>query len=74
MHSSNIQASNPTPTTQSSGDASDPTPQPGQADMPPEHELMELDIPDDIPDIIDVPEEVLSDFDAWTNSMLDYGW
>ena len=46
-----------------------PSPQPGQVD-----ELMELDIPEDIPDLIDVPEEVLSDFEAWTHSMLDYPW
>ena len=33
---------------------------------------MELDILEDIPDILDVPEEVISDFEAWVQSVLDY--
>ena len=33
---------------------------------------MELDIPEDIPDLIDVPEDVMSDFDAWAHDMLSY--
>ena len=51
-----------------------PAPQLDQVVMHPEPELMELDIPEDIPDFIDVPEEVLLDFDAWAHSMLDYEW
>ena len=42
-----------------------PPPQPDQVEMPPEPELMELDILEDIPDITGVPEEVLSGLDAW---------
>ena len=48
--------------------------QPDQVEMPPEPELMESDIPEDIPDLIDIPEEVLSDFNAWAHSVLDYEW
>ena len=62
-------ASNPTTTAQSRR-ASNPTLQPDQIDMPPDHELMEPDIPD----FIDVPEEVISDFDALAQSVLDYPW
>ena len=40
--------------------------------MPAEHALMELDILEDIPAIIGVLEEVLSDFGAWVHSVLDY--
>ena len=39
MYPQNTWASNPTPTTQSGGDA-------------PEPELMELDVPEDIPDLM----------------------
>ena len=42
--------------------------------MPPEPQLMELNIPEDIPDLIDIPEEMLLDFDGWAHSMLDYKW
>ena len=42
--------------------------------MPPEPELMESDIPKDIPDFIDIHEEVLSHSDAWAHSVLDYEW
>ena len=41
--------------------------------MPP-YELMELYIPKDMSDLIDIPEEVLSDFDAWAHSVLDCEW
>ena len=43
-------------------------------EMPPEPELMELDIPENIPDLKDVPEEVLLDFDARAHSVLGYQW
>ena len=43
-----------------------------QVVMPPEPQLMGIDIPEDIPDLIDVPEEILLDFDAWAHSVLDY--
>ena len=42
--------------------------------MPSEPELIELDIPEDIRDLIDILGEVLSDFDAWEHSVLDYEW
>ena len=42
-----------------------PPPQPDQVEMPSEYKLVELDILDDIHDLTDIPEEVLSDFDAW---------
>ena len=51
-----------------------PSPQPKHVEMPPEYELMELDIPEDMPDLIDILEEVLSDVDAWTHSVLEYEW
>ena len=47
-------------------------PQPEQVEMPPEYELIELDIPEDIPELINVPEQMLSDFDVWAHSVLDY--
>ena len=46
-----------------------PPPQPGQVD-----EFMELGTQEDILDLIDIQEEVLSDFDAWAHSVLDYPW
>ena len=49
-----------------------PPPQPEQVEMSPQYELMESDIPEDMPDITDIQEEVLSDFDAWVHSVLDY--
>ena len=42
--------------------------QPDQVEVPLEFELMDLDIPD----LIDIPEDVVSDFNAWTQDMLDY--
>ena len=33
---------------------------------------MELDIQEDIPDLLDVPEEVISDFDVWAQDVLSY--
>ena len=38
---------------------------PDQVEVPLEFEVIELDIPEDIPDLFDVPQEVMSDFDAW---------
>ena len=35
---------------------------------------MEIEILEDIPDLLDVPDEVLSDFEAWAQSVLDYPW
>ena len=83
VHPWNTQANNPIPkpnkvempaippATQSSGN---PTPKPEQVEIPPQYELMELDIPDNMPDLIDILEEVLLDFDAWAHSVLDYEW
>ena len=47
---------------------------------PPQHQLevhqeaeqMELDIPDNIPDLLNVLEEVMFDFDAWAKDVLIY--
>ena len=77
----------PHPTIQSSGDArisppqpnqvempATPPPQPDQVAMPPGAEPMELDIPEDIPDLTDIPEEMLLDFDAWAHNVLHYEW
>ena len=33
---------------------------------------MELDILDDIPDLLDVPKEVMSEFDTWAQDVLSY--
>ena len=33
---------------------------------------MELDIPGDMPELLDVPKEVMSDFDAWAHDALSY--
>ena len=46
--------------------------QPDQVEVSPQFELMELDIPEDIPDLLDVPKEVMSDFDAWALGVLSY--
>ena len=51
-----------------------PLSQPDQLQMPPDQEHMEIDIPENTLDFIDVPEEVISDFDAWAHSVLDYPW
>ena len=37
-----------------------------------ESEQMGLDIPDDIPDLLDVPEVVMFDFDAWAQDVPSY--
>ena len=51
-----------------------PPPQSEQVEMSPQYKLMELDFPDDMPDLIGILEEVLSDFDAWSHSVLHYEW
>ena len=38
-----------------------PSQQPNQVEVPPELELMELHVLDDIPDLIDVPKHIVSD-------------
>ena len=49
-----------------------PSPQPDQVKMPLDYELMDLDILEDIPDLLDVPEHVMCDFDAWVQDVLSY--
>ena len=51
-----------------------PPSQAEQVDMPPQYELMVFDIPEDVPDLINVLGEVLLDFDALAHSVLDYEW
>ena len=34
-------------------------------------ENMDIDIPEDIPDLINVPEELLTDFKPWAQSVLE---
>ena len=48
--------------------------QPIPEEVPPEPEQMDMEILVDLPDIIDVPEEHLSDFDSWAHSVLEYQW
>ena len=49
-----------------------PPQQPNQVEMPTEPDLMDIDIPEDIPDFIDIPEEILLDIVAWAHSVLEY--
>ena len=49
-----------------------PPPQPDQIEMAPDYELTVLDIPEDIPDLLDIPEEVMSHSNAWAQEMLNY--
>ena len=49
-----------------------PPQQPYQVEVPSKLELMEMDIPDDIPDLIDVPEDIVLDFEAWAHDVLSY--
>ena len=51
-----------------------PPPQPNQVEMSPELENMEMNILEDIQDLINIPEEILLDFDAWAHSVLEYQW
>ena len=43
-----------------------------QVEVPQELKLMELNILDDIPDFLDVPDEVMFYFDAWAKNVLSY--
>ena len=61
VHTPDTQTSNSTPTAQSSG---------GTLEL----EQMDIEIPEDLPDLNDVPEEPLSDFDSWAHSVLEYQW
>ena len=49
-----------------------PTPQPEEVEMLPVPENMDIDIPEAIPDLINVPEDLLSDFDVWVQNVLEY--
>ena len=49
-----------------------PPQQPDQVEVLPEFDMMDLDIPEDIPDLLDIPEEIISDFDAWAQDELSY--
>ena len=49
-----------------------PTPQPDQVQMPQEPEQMVIEILEELPDLINVPKEVLSDFDSWAHNVLEY--
>ena len=69
------QAHNPyqQPHTCSPPKESQPFPQqPEQVEVPPEFEVMELNIPEGILDLLDEPQEVMSDFDAWAQDVLNY--
>ena len=48
--------------------------QPIQEEVPPEPEQMDMEILDDLPDIIHLPKDLLSDFDSWAHSALEYQW
>ena len=41
-------------------------------EVPPDYELTDLDIPEDIPDLLDIPEDDMSDFSAWVQDVLSY--
>ena len=49
-----------------------PSPQPDQVEMLPDYELMELDILEDIPDLVYIPEKMMSEFDDWAQDVLSY--
>ena len=51
-----------------------PTLQPTQEEILSEAELMDTSILDDLPDVINVPEELSSDFDSWAQSVLKHQW
>ena len=51
-----------------------PPPQPIQEEVLPEAELVETSILDDLPDVINVPKELTSDFDSWAQSVLGHQW
>ena len=43
-------------------------------EMTPVPNNMDIDIPQDIPDLIDIPEDMLLDFDALAHCVLEYQW
>ena len=43
-----------------------------QVEVPPEFELMELDITEDLPDLLDLPEDVMSNFDTCAQDVPSY--
>ena len=51
-----------------------PLPQPDQVEVSPEPEQMDVDILDNLPDVINVPKELSSDFETWSHSLLEYQW
>ena len=51
-----------------------PPPQSHQVKMPPKPEQMDMEIPEDLPDLTDVPEELLSDSNSWAHSVLEHQW
>ena len=51
-----------------------PSPQPDQVEVPQGLEQMDIKILEDLLDITDVPKELLSDFDSWAHSVLEYQW
>ena len=51
-----------------------PAPQAGQVEMPQKPEQMNINILENLPDLINVPKELLLDFDSWAQSVLDYKW
>ena len=40
--------------------------------MPLDYKLMDLDILEDIPDLLDVQQNVMSNIDAWVQDVLSY--
>ena len=51
-----------------------PPPQLIQVEVSPEPEQMDVEMQDDVPDVTDIPKELLSDFDSWAHSVLEYQW
>ena len=51
-----------------------PSLQPDHVEMPPDYEMMDLDIPEDIPDLLDVPQDVMFNYYAWVQDVLRYQW
>ena len=51
-----------------------PPPQPDQVEMLPDYELMDLDITEYILVLLNVPQNVMSDFNAWAQDVFSYQW
>ena len=49
-----------------------PPPQSDQVEMPSDYKLMDIDIPEDIPDLLDVLQDLMSDFNTWGQDVLSY--